>query len=461
MDCSSGQVRCEAYVLSQGWKYIYFASETKAFVQLPGFSEFSTSITRVPPGCYLTPDGLKFYFGFDLVQRFHCEADVDKFRYLLESAIRKRLMSDVPIGTFLSGGVDSGIVTAIAHKLNPNVEAFTIGIPGSTDVDGAKKIAKHLGIKHHIYYLGDDELNSMLEGSVWLAESFSPVVVVETTLIRLVARLAKQKGFSVLLSGAGADEYLGGYPDFANKTMPQVNALSLSYLHNLHSTELRMLDLGTMCETVEAREPFLDVEMVRYGINLPMEALFNIGPDGKMHNKFILRQAADKYFPTGFAWFQKTPMCYGAGAGGLFLRKHVEYAEFEALKEEYPHLKINSLAKPEFFLKFREHFGEAFCKMDTSFALFGTYPGVDELVAVSASHAVLDVNSFTDDIQAKMFKEMLTGHVSAIPTLQNGYIPGQCPNHHDSHCMSFDEVMLLGHNCVDYDASLVNGVDLQ
>lgn len=100
MDCSSGQVRCEAYVLSQAWKYIYFASETKAFVQLPGFSEFSTSITRVPPGCYLTPDGLKFYFGFDLVQRFHCEADVDKFHYLLESAIRKRLMSDVPIGTF-------------------------------------------------------------------------------------------------------------------------------------------------------------------------------------------------------------------------------------------------------------------------------------------------------------------------------------------------------------------------
>lgn len=99
--------------------------------------------------------------------------------------------------------------------------------------------------------------------------------------------------------------------------------------------------------------------------------------------------------------------------------------------------------------------------MDTSFALFGTYPGVDEQAAVSASHAVLDVNSFTDDIQAKMFKEMLTGHVSAIPTLQNGYIPGQCGNYHDSHCMSLDEVMLLGRNWVDYDLSLGNGVDLQ
>ncbi|RDW91411.1 hypothetical protein BP5796_02576 [Coleophoma crateriformis] len=290
--------------------------------------------------------------------------DLKLIRETFEKSVRKRLMAEVPYGVLLSGGLDSSLVAAIAQretlrlkaavlakngaepkqggdedkgeglvgiddddKLStvtylPQLNSFSIGLPGAPDTEAALEVAKFLGTKHHVMtFTIEDGLNA-LSDVIYHLETFDVTTIRASTPMFLLSRKIKAMGIKMVLSGEGSDEIFGGYLYFHNA--PDKNALhaeTVRRLKNLHLADCLRANLSTMAWGVEARVPFLDKEF--------LEVSMNVDPQEKMHvpgriEKHILRKAfdvkeegAEPYLPDKILWRQKEQFSDGVGYGWI------------------------------------------------------------------------------------------------------------------------------------------------
>lgn len=299
-----------------------FASEIKALV---GNVE---EIEEFPPGHYYHSErGFVRYYevpnGSPSI--FSPEEAVQAVRTVLECAVTKRLRSDVSLGAFLSGGLDSSIIAALACRHVDELHTFAVGVEGSHDLDAARRVAEHLGTIHHEHVLTRDEVVEELPQILYHLESYDRDLVRSAVPCYFVSRLAAGR-VKVVLTGEGADELFAGYryyKDYRNdRDLHLELRRSITAMHNVN---LQRVDRMTMAHGLEGRVPFLDKEMIALASRIdPALKLRRVGE--RSVEKWILRQAFQDLLPHEIVWRDKEQFDQGSGVSSLLVREAAQRA---------------------------------------------------------------------------------------------------------------------------------------
>ena len=313
---------------------LYVASELKALEgQCDSYSVF-------PPGHVLTKRDTKprrYYerdwFSYDNVK--DNPASVDELREALEASVRRQMMSDVPYGVLLSGGLDSSIISAVAQKYAgnrvetggkeaawwPRLHSFAVGLRGAPDLLKARLVAEHIGTVHHeINYTIQEGLDA-LSDVVYFTETYDVTTIRASTPMYLLARVIKSMGIKMVLSGEGADEIFGGYLYFHKAPSARafheetVRKLSKLYLYDCLRANKSLAAWG-----VEGRVPFLDTEFLDVAMRINPAA--KMCPGSVMEKK-ILREAFSSLLPQEVAWRQKEQFSDGVGYSWIDTLKQI------------------------------------------------------------------------------------------------------------------------------------------
>ena len=302
---------------------VIFASEVKAFDR-----DWQPHVELFPPGHYWTPqEGLVEFrapvpedMATDVEPPEGADSRVpDDLRALvrdsLVSAVEREMMADVPVGVFLSGGLDSSLIAAIAapcaRREGRTLHTFAVGTADSPDLAAARLVAEHLGTTHHERVYEPAELRELLPDVIRSIESYDPSLVRSALPNYLLADLASQS-VKVVLTGEGADELFAGYEYVrAIADHDELHDELVRTIEELHSLNLQRCDRVTMAHGLEARVPFLDLDMVALGVGLPAEWKLS-GPD--QPEKRLLREAFEGWLPHEILWREKAQFGDGSGA---------------------------------------------------------------------------------------------------------------------------------------------------
>ncbi|VBB45058.1 asparagine synthetase B [uncultured Paludibacter sp.] len=313
--------------LYQGWDKdgaYYVASELKA---LEGHCN---KIEEFLPGqYYYSPDGkpTKWYVR-DWMEYENVKdntSSVEELRKALEDAVERQLMSDVPYGVLLSGGLDSSIISAVAKKFAakriesdnkedawwPQLHSFAIGLDGSPDLKAARKVADHIGSVHHeINYTVQEGLDAIRD-VIYHIETYDVTTVRASTPMYLIARYIRSMGVKMVLSGEGADEIFGGYLYFHKApNAEEFHKETVRKLSKLHQYDCLRANKSLASWGVEGRVPFIDKEFLDVAMRLnPKDKMAG---NGKIE-KYILRKAFEDYLPAEVTWRQKEQFSDGVG----------------------------------------------------------------------------------------------------------------------------------------------------
>lgn len=287
-----------------------FASELKA---LSGCEE----IQEFPPGHIWSSDlGFREFYSLPLPREDGISEDeaIRGVRDLLREAVRRRMVADVPVGVFLSGGLDSSIIAALMKEQSEQLHSFAVGIQGSPDLAAAREVAEHLETIHHEYVYTEQDMVRVLSDVLYYLESFDAPLVRSAVPGFFVSELARRE-VKVILTGEGADELFGGYHYLRALDDPARLTGELTRItSNLHNTNLQRTDRMTMAHSVEARVPFLDPEVIDFAFRLPTRFRM-AGPDRM--EKWILRKAFEDLLPPAVAWRRKQKFSEGAGSSDI------------------------------------------------------------------------------------------------------------------------------------------------
>jgi asparagine synthase (glutamine-hydrolysing) len=293
---------------------VLFASELKA---LAGQCE---NVREFPPGaCYSSDSGFATFYELPDAPPVDdtAEAYIAALRATLEWAVGTHLMSDVPLGVFLSGGLDSSIIAALTRRQISKLHSFAVGVAGSPDLLAARAVARHIGTQHHEYVMTAAEVLAALPTIIYHLESFDQDLVRSAIPCYFTSRLAAQY-VKVILTGEGADELFAGYT--YHKRIPDHASLhrelrrSITTLHNIN---LQRVDRMTMAHAIEGRVPFLDLRMIELGQRIPAALKL---PHAQAQEKWILRKAFEDLLPPEIAWRRKQQFDEGSGAADLLPR---------------------------------------------------------------------------------------------------------------------------------------------
>jgi asparagine synthase (glutamine-hydrolysing) len=304
----------------------YVASEMKA---LDAVCEF---IQEFPPGHYYKGSEKRFVAWYEPVWARTVPTEkvsTQKLRVALETAVKQQLMSDVPYGVLISGGLDSSLIAAIAaqHRFRriesdeteeawwPRLHSFSVGLEGSPDMKYARKVAGHLGTVHQEIVFPIQEGLDALKDVIRHLETFDVTSIRAATPMYLMARKIKSMGIKMVLSGEGADEVFGGYlyfhmapnaKEFHEETVRKLFALSK---YDCCRANKAMAAWG-----LEARVPFLDKEFLDYAMSIdPADKMC----PGEKIEKSILREAFPDLLPDEVLWRQKEQFSDGVGYGWI------------------------------------------------------------------------------------------------------------------------------------------------
>ena len=262
-------------------------------------------------------------------------ADIDSLRVGLQEAVKRQLMSDVPYGVLLSGGLDSSIISAIAQKFAarrvedggqtgawwPRLHSFAVGLEGAPDLEKARLVAEHIGTVHHeINYTIQEGLDA-LRDVIYFTETYDVTTVRASTPMYLLARVIKSMGIKMVLSGEGADEIFGGYLYFHKA--PSARAFheeTVRKLGKLHWYDCLRANKSLSAWGVEGRVPFLDRDFLDIAMRLNPKA--KMCPGQEIEKK-ILRQAFADLLPEEIAWRQKEQFSDGVGYSWIDTLKRI------------------------------------------------------------------------------------------------------------------------------------------
>ena len=313
---------------------VYVASELKALEgQCERYEPF-------PPGHYYwsREPGMKRYYRrdwFDYEAVKNSEASVDAIREALKDSVRRQLMSDVPYGVLLSGGLDSSVVSAIAERFSehriedggqtraywPRLHSFAVGLEGAPDLAKARLVAEHIGTVHHeIHYTVQEGLDA-LRDVIYYIETYDVTTVRASTPMYLLARVIRSMGIKMVLSGEGADEVFGGYLYFHKAPSARdFHEETVRKLSKLHLYDCLRANKSLAAWGVEGRVPFLDKEFLDVAMALDPEA--KMCP-GQTIEKQILREAFADMLPAEVAWRQKEQFSDGVGYAWIDTLKRI------------------------------------------------------------------------------------------------------------------------------------------
>ena len=310
-----------------GWDeqdVFYVSSELKAL------EAQCEKIELFPPGNYFHSSDKKFISWYnrdwrDFENVKDLESDMNKLRESLESAVHRQLMSDVPYGVLLSGGLDSSITSAIAKKYSqkriesndkqpawwPQLHSFSVGLEGSPDLTAAKKVADHIGTIHHEIVFTIQEGLDAIKDVIYNLETYDITTIRASTPMYLMARVIKSMGIKMVLSGEGADELFGGYLYFHKApNAREFHEETVRKLDKLHMYDCLRANKSLAAWGVEGRVPFLDKEFIDVAMTLnPKDKMIN----GDRIEKWILRKAFEGYLPEEILWRQKEQFSDGVG----------------------------------------------------------------------------------------------------------------------------------------------------
>ena len=361
--------------LYMGWDKngtFYVASELKA---LEGTC---TKIELFPPGHYLhSSDGeLKKWYSRDWMEYDAVkenETSIKEIKEALEAAVHRQLMSDVPYGVLLSGGLDSSVTSAIAKKYAqkriesgdtadawyPQLHSFSVGLEGSPDLAAAQKVADHIGTVHHEIKFTIQEGLDAIKDVVYNLETYDITTIRASTPMYLMARVIKSMGIKMVLSGEGADELFGGYLYFHKAPNAQeFHEETVRKLSKLHMYDCLMANKSLASWGIEGRVPFLDKEF--------MDVAMRINPQDKMINgermeKWVVRKAFEDMLPESVAWRQKEQFSDGVGYSWIDTLKEVvnqEVSDEQLANAKFRFPLQTPTSKEEFYYRsiFEEHF---------------------------------------------------------------------------------------------------------
>ncbi len=366
--------------LYMGWDKdgtFYTASELKA---LEGIC---TKIEVFPPGHYYSSKDKKlikwykrYWREYDNVK--NNQSDIQQLRKALEDAVHRQLMSDVPYGVLLSGGLDSSVISAIAKKYSdkriesddkekawwPRLHSFAVGLKGSPDLEAAKKVANHIGTVHHEILFTIQEGLDAIRDVIYHLETYDITTVRASTPMYLMARAIKAMGIKMVLSGEGSDEIFGGYlyfhkapsaKDFHDETIRKLDKL---YLYDNLRANKSLAAWG-----LEGRVPFLDKEFLDVAMRLnPKDKMVNPAESEKRGmEKWILRKAFEDMLPESVVWRQKEQFSDGVGYSWIDTLKELVDKEVndEQLKNAHFRFPVQTpTSKEEYY--YRSIFEEFF-----------------------------------------------------------------------------------------------------
>ena len=351
---------------------VYVASELKA---LEGQCEHYEPFL---PGHYYwsKEPGMKRYYQRDWFEYESVkdnEASVDAIHDALEDAVRRQLMSDVPYGVLLSGGLDSSVISAIAQKFSehriednsrtraywPRLHSFAVGLKGAPDLAKARLVADHIGTVHHeINYTIQEGLDAIRD-VIYYIETYDVTTVRASTPMYLLARVIKSMGIKMVLSGEGADEIFGGYLYFHKApSAREFHEETVRKLSKLHLYDCLRANKSLSAWGVEGRVPFLDKEFLDVAMRTNPEA--KMCP-GKTIEKKIVREAFADLLPEEVAWRQKEQFSDGVGYSWIDTLKAITTAAVtdEQMAHAAERFPINPPKnKEEYYYRsiFAEHF---------------------------------------------------------------------------------------------------------
>jgi asparagine synthase (glutamine-hydrolysing) len=326
---------------------VYFSSEMKPIAdQCKAFSTF-------PPGHYYTPKTgfVKYYRpGYEDFTKADKEVDMELLRETLTRAVEKRLMSDVPIGVLLSGGLDSSLTSAIAARLlgkkGKTLHSFSIGLDAmAPDAVAARKVAEFLGTEHHEVYFTIEQGIAILDKLIWHLETYDVTSIRASTPMYFLSKAITDMRIKVVLSGEGADEIFGGYLYFRNAPSAEdFQKETIERVGKLFTADLLRADKSTMAHGLEARVPFLDKAFLDIAMLVKPEEKQPKTYDGK--EKYILRKAFDTpenpYLPQEVLWRQKEQFSDGVGYNWIdtlieYCSSQVTDEQWQAAAQRFPH----------------------------------------------------------------------------------------------------------------------------
>ena len=269
----------------------------------------------------------------------HHVSDTGPLRKGLEASVHRQLMSDVPYGVLLSGGLDSSIISAIAKTYAakriesgdtqqawyPQLHSFAIGLKGSPDLVAAREVAEHIGSVHHEVHFTLQEGLDAIRDVIYHLETYDVTTIRASTPMYLLARVIKSMGIKMVLSGEGADEIFGGYLYFHKA--PDARAFheeTVRKLSKLHLYDCLRANKALAAWGVEGRVPFLDKEFL--DIAMRLNPADKMAGDGKIE-KWILRKTFEDYLPESIAWRQKEQFSDGVGYSWIDTLKKVAQEE--------------------------------------------------------------------------------------------------------------------------------------
>ncbi|MBA3487613.1 MAG: asparagine synthase B, partial [Lysobacter sp.] len=387
---------------------LWVASEMKAL------ADICADLAQFPPGHY-------YDSSIGQLQRYYIKPwrDYDatagvavskqELREAFERAVHRQMMSDVPYGVLLSGGLDSSLVAACAARFAPRrveeddraeawwprLHSFAIGLEGSPDLAAAEIAAKALGTVHHGFKYTFEEGLDALPEVIRHIETFDVTTIRASTPMFLLARRIKAMGVKMVLSGEGADEIFGGYLYFHKApNAREFHEETVRKLDALHNFDCLRANKSMMAWGVEPRVPFLDVEFLDVAMRMDAQAkMIGRRADGSLRiEKAALREAFEGYLPDEILWRQKEQFSDGVGYGWIdglkaHAQAHVGDREFAAAASRFP---VNPPQTREAYL-YRRIFERVF----PGAACAGTVPG-GKSIACSSPAAIAWDASFAD-----------------------------------------------------------------
>ena len=262
-------------------------------------------------------------------------------RQSLEEAVASHLMSDVPVGAFLSGGLDSSVIAAMARKHVRELHTFSVGVEGSNDILAARRVAAHIGSIHHEYLFTPAEVIAKLPEIIHSLESFDQDLVRSAIPCYFCSRLSADY-VKVILTGEGADELYAGYKYHKDvrdaATLHKELCRTVTTLHNIN---LQRVDRLTMLHSIEGRVPFLDTNFIATSLSIPAEHKIVTMPNGQRMEKWILRKACEDLLPPDIVWRTKEQFDEGSGTVDLLrealdgLIEKMDASAYQARATEY------------------------------------------------------------------------------------------------------------------------------
>ncbi|KAA5831209.1 asparagine synthase (glutamine-hydrolyzing) [Saccharopolyspora hirsuta] len=295
----------------------YFASELRAFP-----TAVQAAVETFPPGCFWTPGTGLVRFADPVPEvlpdwsGLPTEIAEKTTREVLIDSVRRHLMADVEVGVFLSGGLDSSIVAAIAAEeraaVGQRLKTFAVGTADSPDLLAARAAAEHLGTEHREAVFDADRAIAALDAVVESVESFDASLIRSAVPNWFLAELAAQH-VKAVLTGEGADELFAGYGYYHRSHAAELPDELARTIGELHGLNLQRCDRVTMAHGLEARVPFLDADVIAHAMSLPDELKQLENGVEKAH----LRRAFTGWLPDELLWRRKSQFGTGSGAQDL------------------------------------------------------------------------------------------------------------------------------------------------